>query len=691
MDKLIIKKLKSDQSFEDSITKLVKNFVEASKVNQTDVFRQSDINHDMFMAWASLSKKDNEALSKGHPARMVIPLTATHCETYSTFMAQTFTANGGPFRVEGRQGTDAKRADQMNYVLGWNNEQQQVDVFTTIKIWAQDSFLYNKGVIYDSVDTKFQLVQENVTVETGEHDEAGNPITEERTQIVRKKIGTYCKFENISFYDFFHDTAYPIHMLQKGRFAGHSLLIHYNDLKRMADLDVDDPSYVMPEALDRLEEKTKGGGANSMGNLAMPTSNSGSGRNRNSTQSPTEAERLSAKTNVRKAGDKDKGFMQCQLLWANIVPADYEISEDDYPKVWQFLVCNNVVLSMNESTYLHGNYPYAVGCPRPDLVTTNAPSWASILRPIQGYIDYLNNRHREAVGRAGLLMIVDPEGVDVEDFNDPNKESKFLFKKPGTDMNSVFKEITVPDVTANFQNEIKQFQSLAENTTGATQALQGQTQDASSATQFAATQQMATGRMSSQAKLLSGQGLMPLCRRLVNNFQTFFDQTLVQNVVESQFENGNGETIKITNDTIQGNYDYIVHDGTMPPSDAKTVAGLSKCLEMAAALPQIATVAVGGINLVEVAKQMLALSGVKLSSITYKSNDPEIIAQTQTQAQAPQLTPPASGQIPGQIQPVGMGTPGPKPPDASVRDESKLSGNPSGPSRSNPSPKSILQ
>lgn len=588
-------RLDSDEKFLKSIQKVAQEYVTYARTTLDYYSPDFDAAHDILMCYANLTKKDYVALTKGNPRRFILPVTATHVHTMTTYLAQTLFGDDDPYKVDGGSPDDDGAARCMNELLRWNSEQQAAGMYQLGWLWIENSLTYNRGVFYECYAPIVKSTWQDkpkVDPETNEPevDEAGKPVME--PQKVRTKVGGYNRIEIVSPYDFYMDPLMPIYRMQEGRFAGHRINKTWTELEARSKLPVDDPMHVSPKAVLQLKAKPSKGLPFPSGNTSGAVNNSDNG-----IISRTAYER--AKTNTptdQRADGKDPGVVDFVELWARLVPKDYEIDERTEPEVFQILVGNEKeVLAVNESTYEHGMFPYSVGEARPSAFYQFSPSWVMILKNIQDYVDYLKNRHQEAVTRTiGNVFIAKSNLIDIADFEDPEKEGKFISILPeGQNMpiNDVVRQVPMVDMTANFLGEMQGFISFAEATSGASQNLQGQTSKGeTTATEFAGTSQMAAGRLSAIARLLSVGALVPQTRRMTANFQQFFDQELIRNVVGEeqetmdQFSDG---PYRITNDVIQGNFTFRPHDGALPGTDAKKVAALTRALEATATFPQI--------------------------------------------------------------------------------------------------------
>lgn len=598
------------------MSKLVSDYFDLGKRHVDYWSPEWDYAHDMLMAYAPLSKEDLQSLSKGHPKRFTLPMTATQLTTMATFISQVLFGDDRPHKVRGRGPEDEVPAEHINTLLKWNSEQQPT--YLLGYLWVLDALSYNRGVFYNSWAHIMRPKREQVAMTIpGEVEEDGTPRIFQQWQTRMEPVAAYCKAELVSPYDWVCDPGFPLHRFQEGRFAGHRFQTTLVDLEHRSKLPIEDPRYVLPSAVAEIREKTrKAANSTNLGVGGPPGTTSASEMSRTAYERQQPGVGLAS--GFQTTADKhDRGVLDCVEIWVKIRPSDYQLYDGQHSVVFQIQVAEeNIILSVNESTYDHGQFPYSVAEARPSGHYQFSPSWAFMLKGLQDHVDYLKNRHQEALQRTvGNVFIVDPEAVDIDDFLDPKREGQIIaLKKPGP-IKEAIQQIPIKDLTERFDQEAQMFINLAENVTGANNYMQGAPGDAGSATEFAGTQQMAAGRMSSVARLLSVQGVVPQTKQFVSMFQQFLEESqrvrYDYNPMQSPEALAGARVLEIGSDTIQGEFDFVASDGTLPTGDAKKVAAITALLQSSAAFPQVFTPAPGNLD-----PKALILAGAMAAGLT---------------------------------------------------------------------------
>ncbi len=648
------------------MVKLAKDYLRLGRDSLAYWSSDFDTAYDLLNCYSALSRKDFEALERSSPKRFILPMTSTQITTMVTYIAQVLFGQDTPHKVEGRRPEDEVPAEFMNQLLRWNAEHQQM--YNIGYLWIQDAVAVNRGVFYNSWAPIFkpELTLEQVSDPSDIDPATQLPRTYPRPRRKNVKVAGYNRSELISPYDFVCDPTLPLWRLQEMRFTGHRVVLSVTDLQRRAKLPVSDPYHVMPWAVKELEEKAKKGVAQSD---AAVTGLSGVPSNPTETRlsrTAYERTRVLQPTGANQADKNDLGTVEAWELSVRLVPMANEIYENDTtgdePVIFTFLITGgDTLLALNESTYAHGQFPYSVAEGRPNAHFQFSPGWVMMLKGIQDYVDWLKNRHQEALSRTvGNIFVYDPQSVDVTDFMNPDKEGLLItLKNEATNrkISEVFQQVPIKDLTEHFHEEAMEFVRYSETVTAANSSMQGaQTGGDESATSYAGTQQMSAGRMTSVARLLSSQALVPQCKQFVSNFQQFMDHKQ-----EVRFKGDptsmppdlqKAYSLTLNRDVIQGDFEFIAHDGTLPGTDAKKVAAITRLLEGAAVFPQAFEPAPGNLDPRKLILAAAKASGLDIRNYTY---DP---ASLPPAGAGPAGPPPAPGAPP---EAPSTGMPGPKP------------------------------
>jgi hypothetical protein len=645
MDRILADKLEHDVNFQRKLAKLVSSYIDAGTKTLNYYIDEFDSAHDVFNCYARLTREDLEKLDRGHPRRFIMPMTATQITTMATFIAQVLYGSQSPHSVDARHEADEQIADLVNQLLIWNATQQPTYLIGFL--WIQDIITYNRGVMYE----EWQPIEEMDFVEVEAEDTTADPIEEPEMEDIldeqtgeptgeqqptfdyepalnaagfqdsdpttgepkvnaiarmtsrqptykkfkkqKKETGGFVKFYIVSPYDFICDPMMPLYRQDEMRYMGHRTMIPWMELYERSRLPVDDMRYVSPTAIERLKKKARN-------NAVIPSEMTQAGFSAAGFMSRTRYERTRSVVpgNAIVADNKDGGVVDVMNLWIKLIPEQYGFDDSSDVEFYNILVGNGKeVLAINQGPYKHDQFPYAVGEGRPSAHYQFSPGWPTIIRGLQDLGDYLNDKHQEALARTtGNMFIYNPRLVDFEDFMDPNKIGLGISLKPESadevqDIRNAIMQVPLQDFTKNFYNEMVQMFEIAETTTAANSAMQGEPDDKSPASTSASAQQMAAGRLTSIARMIYMQAIGPQTVRVTKDFQQFMtDGTVIRirgDDAEYRPEFKDKKSVTLNRDMIQLQFDVAPHDGTMPGVNAKAVAAGTRLLEAAGTSPMV--------------------------------------------------------------------------------------------------------
>lgn len=558
----------SNQYYEAALyqkcAKLASDYVRDGLKSASYFYGDFDSANDLANALASLPKAqtmaDFDRLDRSASTAFSHPAGATQVTVLATAVSQILFGGETNRQVQPRQAEDETRADAMNELLAWNDDQQET--YKDGYLWVLDSIIFNRGIQYDYWKDQYEVHKEPVEYEIpwtpkGKGKKAQTeppadyvPEKVTRWKTARKKVGGFTKISNISPYDFVSDPTIPLSRFQESRYAGHRVVLSWSELKRRSELPVDDYEYVLPEVVKKLKNQKarRGITAISPNQSLSSTSRSYFERQRRGNPAPDTG-----------TGDKvnkdDGGTVECWIMTIRTRPKLHGIYEDDEDELIEFLIAGESdLLSVNVMTNEHGDYPYNIAEARPNAHQQFSPSWALIMKPTQNMIDVRKSAHEEQVERCGIMFLADGTKCDIATvLADKTRIRQAILRTPdgeGVPLEQIIQQIEMKDSTASFPAEIEQLVQTMAEASGSNAAMQGTAEDTDqTATQFSTTQQMALGRISTIARNLSTGGLVRQTRRIACNLAQWMNEE---------------QTVRITGKT--GDF-----DPSMPPPKYLTI------------------------------------------------------------------------------------------------------------------------
>lgn len=611
------------------------------------------------------------------------PLTFTEMMSLTSAVAQTLFGGEQARSVDATKDEDEEAADAMNGLLAWNDNKNSI--FMQGFLWCWNAVVYNRGVWYESTGHDCKTDYETITEDdftkpkvpdpSGGTDADGNPAmiyqTRERTRKKRIYSGYWNRLDLVSPYDFVCDPSLPVTRMNEWRYAGHRVMIPWNELHRRSKLKPSDDDYVLPKVVSKL--KGQKGSTSAPSTLSMQASGP------NTSRTFYERQLVGATTGgigttiggglvagTDSVNQDDGGTIECFVMHIRSAPKTLLMYEDDEDEIIRVLISNqNDVLSVNILPNRHDDFPYCVGEGALNGHRQFSSGWALKVKPCQDRVDDLNTTHATAQKRMGNIIVIDATKIEAENILTPDKNGLLLLVKEagqGTPIDQMVKQIPLTDVTATYPEESEMWKNKADTLTGAHAFVQGETEDPSQTLgQFNATKQMAFGRISSVARILSESALVPQTRRFVMNLQQFMPEQIVVRILgDKSALDPEGQQNKfqlIQKADIQCEFNIKPHDGSLPGTDANMVAAASRVLEVFSQNPMLAeafnkTVA-GGMDLTQIFKAMLQKSGFPVGEFTISAEKAAQNVQSIQQGMSGQPPPPGA--------PPDDGTAGPTP------------------------------
>lgn len=664
------------------MVKLARDYSVAGLTTQQFYTADFDAAQDICEAYAPLPSDRVNDLGPGKWNRndaknFIHPMTATEIWTLATFVSQILFGAQTARKVEPRKDTDEDAANAVNELLQWNDDQQAT--YLQGFLWCKDAMTMNRGIMYDFWKEIEHYESDSIEVDMpyeAKKNSRGNFAQEPKNFKPKKftrwktkavKDGGFNQIDLISPYDFISDPMLPLLRFQESRFAGHRVMIPWQELKARSELDPTDYMYVLPEVVKKIKARPAAGGSKVFNAPSSPNINS---------RSRSYFDRIRRGNPVGSAGltdavnKEDGGVIECFCMHIRATPKQYDIYDDNSQEILELLFSGETeLLSLNILTNKHHQFPYAIAEARPNAHYQFSPSWALMIKPIQDFVDYLKKRRAQSLARtSGNVFLCDPTLVDIEKFTDPDKDGLFIPITPeakGMPLDNIVKQIPVKDLTANFYEEMNMWIEHAEVTSGAHAFVQGKQEEGDkTATEFVGTQQMATGRISTLARLMSQAALVPQTKRFVSNFQQFMPESQVVRIAgdadDYDPDNPPQKYITIQKADIQAEFDVVPHDGALPGQDQRKVAALSRAVEAASnsvCAPFFDPKVPGNIDLKKVLYDLFRLSGIPLQNFVISKETAFKNLQQMQQAQGGGITP-------GQPPPQAPG--GPPPPTQDV-------------------------
>lgn len=513
--------------------------------------------------------QDNRAAERKEPKKLVMPLTASQVDTFVSFAYMVLSQREAIFELSGTGAEDAVGARIAESLLerdlaasNFRGSALQIALQNTAKFnlgvlkhtWVRESIYEEEEVLLDQDTVNLDFPTERPGV---------------RTEEVEKVTFLGNKVVSISPYRFFPDPRFPIYRMQEGEFCG----------------DEDEYSEM---TLRQLEKQGVAAGIEFVDDLKP-----GAIENR----------RIGFRNSYHKQESQNlKETYILTEIQRQLVPAETmfdgkPLGEETYPvKFLIWYLNDDRMIRISRMGYTHDNFLYR---PLQYAIDDNeyiGPALPDMLERIQDAVTWFINSRITSVRKViDNKLVVDPRGIDIKGLK--NRDPILLLKPSaqGSDVNRWIKQLQVNDVTTNHLSDVQALNGLARETTGLNENLLGQFMTGRrSATEARNVNANATARIKKIVDNIWFTALEPMGKDMLANHRAFLDAeqlikvvgtSLIMDPLEAQ---GIIDFVSATREDIQGNYDFVIYDGTLPSEKQQNAVALQEMFNTLASNPQLA-------------------------------------------------------------------------------------------------------
>lgn len=271
------------------------------------------------------------------------------------------------------------------------------------------------------------------------------------------------------------------------------------------------------------------------------------------------------------------------ILWfyIDLIPADWKLGKEEDPEKWLFAVAGDaLIISARPAGLHHGMFPVAVGAPDTDGYTSTPVSRLGLIHDLQEHSNFMFSSHIENIKRSvNNEIIYDPFMINEHDMLDSKPGKRIRLRQAAWgrgDIQKYVHQLQIQDVTSQNMDDVAFMRQMADDLTGARNALRGQVVNRGpriSSTEAQGARLSNLSKMEKDAVVIGLQYMQPLGRMFAAHNQQFLDQELMVSTT-GELEKALRETFpgrqsqgQITvgpEQLLGGPFDVLVHDGTIP-------------------------------------------------------------------------------------------------------------------------------
>ena len=273
-------------------------------------------------------------------------------------------------------------------------------------------------------------------------------------------------------------------------------------------------------------------------------------------------------------------------MWVRL--QGYEVNVPGVEQMWMCItiVDEEAIIRCQLNPYGQ-QFPVVIGGLFQDTHKTFSQSLYDLLLPLHEVSSWLLRSRIDNVQAAlNNLMFVDPTQVSIPDLIDRNPWG-VVRTMPGAKPGDGVFIAQVPDVTKGHWNDIASMSDLKQRVSAASDAQQGvPTADGiRTATEIARLTQLGSQRLGVLARIMSATTVRPMVRMMTQNLQ---DALYLEGSLRLDSEQVPGELVQQADQgyidfdvqSLQGNVDYLVIDGTLPVEPTRNAETWMNMLQM---------------------------------------------------------------------------------------------------------------
>jgi hypothetical protein len=374
----------------------------------------------------------------------------------------------------------------------------------------------------------------------------GGQVSEDKMSMETTFLGN-C-IQNISPYRFYPDTRLPIDRFQEGEFCASEDEYSWIKLKQMeANGELAGLEFVKDVQFTDKMMKERGESRFANTNVQKDTTVAGNGQS--------------------------KGTYILTEVQRKIIPSEYMIDgkplgPETYPVPYVIQYVNDTrIVKCEPMNYAHGDFTYDVAQFNPDMHRMLNPGLSDSIDALQSVITWFINSRITSVRKViSNYLIVDPEGVEMQDLKDRNP---IIRLKPNAaqrgGIDRWIKQLDVNDVTTGHIKDAEYLKSIVQEITGINENIMGQFHGGRrSAMEARNVSSNAAARLKMIAVIIFYSALEPMARKMLCNLRDGLDDETMVKVVGMDVAAEGAEFITANKGSLVGEYDFEVFDGTLP-------------------------------------------------------------------------------------------------------------------------------
>ncbi len=292
----------------------------------------------------------------------------------------------------------------------------------------------------------------------------------------------------------------------------------------------------------------------------------------------------------------DMGSTELLEMTIELIPRDWGLDESSFPEKWLFVVANDsVVIHAQPLGLIHNRFPFEILELEPDGYAMFKRSMLDIVKPMNDIMTWLVNTHFYNTRKSlNDMFVVDPSRVVMKDVlsPEPGKIIRLREEMYGQDVRTAITQFPTSNVTQAHMGDSQLVANMIQRVSGVNDSIMGMVQSGGrkTATEVRTSSSFGINRLKTNAEYFSATGFSGLSQLLLMQTQQLMDVALKVRIAGDSWKApGAAQTLQVSPQDIQGQYDFIPVDGTLPIDRFAQVNMWTQLLQQMAQVPQVIT------------------------------------------------------------------------------------------------------
>lgn len=530
-----------------------------------------------------------------------------------TYWTSVFLGRNPVFQYQGTHGAAQSAEQAVETIVSY---QTNVGRMTpSFYVWLLDVGKYGVGIVGDYWQDEKIIINREVEVpDTWMGVDLGTTQKEMRRVAMPGYQGN--KIYNVRPYDFFPDPRVTMGEFQNGEFAGRYTELGWNKIAKASAsgdyFNIDVLRQVRHSGSRSLDRDT---GSSQVVRPFLP------------------GEQLYME-------HMDMDFVELLEMYVELIPRDWGLDSTTFPEKWVFVVANDSVLVHAQPLGLmHNKFPFGVIEYEPDGYAMFKRGIMDIAKPMTDILNWLVNTHFYNTRKAlNDMFVVDPSRIVMKDVTDPNPGKIIRLKEEmyGTDVREAITQLPVQNYTQGHMNDTQMIVGMLQRVTGVNDSIMGMLNQSGrkTATEVRTSSTFGVNRLKTNAEFFSCTGFSDISQIILQQTQQFMDTPKKLRLAGDMWQQPGAESqLMVRPEDIQGFYDFVPVDGTLPVDRFALVNMWGQLLQQMANAPQV----LQSYDMGKIFAYIAQLGGLKnIQNFKVQLGDP---AQLQQQATAGNVIP----------------------------------------------------